>query len=254
MILLIDGDILVYRAGFACNEEPVQNALWACKMLLGSIRKRCDNITGERLFISADDQSNFRYEIAKTRPYKGNRKKRKPRHYAAIREYLVDVQKAELVTGQEADDALGIAQANAEKDTTVICTIDKDLDMIPGWHFNFVKNIKYYTTDEEANRWFYTQLLQGDSTDNIQGVEGIGPVKANKLLDGARSPKDYYNIALEAYDNNEELLTEMARLVWIRRKEEELWQPPVRSGSKRLSTDIDPDSNKKLPSNSDDTG
>ncbi len=60
-------------------------------------------------------------------------------------------------------------------------SIDKDLDMIRGWHYNFIKDKKYFIDDQQAIKHFYTQILTGDRVDNIIGLRGIGPKKAEKI-------------------------------------------------------------------------
>jgi 5'-3' exonuclease len=105
-------------------------------------------------------------------------------------------------------------------------TIDKDLDMIRGWHYNFVKEQLYYVTEKEAIKNFYTQILTGDRVDNIPGLKGIGPVKAKKILDGCETEDSLFKAVLDKYDNDIDKLTERGRLLWIRRKEKELWKPP----------------------------
>lgn len=179
-----------------------------------------------QIYLASADRSNFRYDIAKTKPYKGNRTAPKPKHFDAIREYLVKHWRAEIVTGQEADDALGIAQCSAPPRTTVICSNDKDLDMIPGLHWNFVKGNLYTVTPGEALYNFYKQVLTGDTSDNIPGLKGIGPKKAEAILDGLSSEQELYDACLEAYDGNTELMHEMCRLLWIRRYEDQYWQSP----------------------------
>jgi hypothetical protein len=67
--------------------------------------------TDYKLFLTSNDKSNFRFKIAKTKEYKGNRKNLvKPCHYGYIRDYLWKVWGAKVIYGQEADDALGIEQ------------------------------------------------------------------------------------------------------------------------------------------------
>src|SRR5690606_41714779 len=70
---------------------------------------------------------------------------RKPYWYDEIRDYLIRRWGAEVVDGQEADDAIGIAAWNSYKECpeySIIASIDKDLRMIPGYHYNWVKDRK----------------------------------------------------------------------------------------------------------------
>ena len=214
--------------------EPVENALHGVKETLQSIIEAV-GASSYKGYLSGE--GNFRDTISVTKKYKGNRNpEHKPAHYNDIRDYLINYWKAEVVDGMEADDALGIKQdkyggfgfnENAYEKTynTIICSIDKDLDQIPGWHYNFVKKEKYFIEEEQAIRTFYTQLLVGDNTDNIQGVKGIGPAKAAKILSECKNEKEMYEACVKAYDN-QELLNEMAQLVYIRRKEGVEWKPP----------------------------
>jgi 5'-3' exonuclease len=184
--------------------------------------------------LSSDDcvgyltgSKNFRYDIAKTQPYKGNRKDAaRPIHLPRLREYLHTAWDFRVVNGQEADDAIGI-HATSLRDKSVIVTIDKDLDMIPGYHYNPVKKESYYIDDKEAIKNFYRQILTGDKVDNIEGLRGIGPKKADKILAEAETELKMYEAVLKAYDNNQERVIENGQLLWIRRQEDELWQPPT---------------------------
>ena len=129
--------------------------------------------------------------------------------------------------GYEADDALGM---NQTKDT-IICSIDKDLDMIPGNHYNFVKDIHYEVNEDEAIRNFYKQMLTGDRVDNIIGIRGIGPVKASKLLDTCKTELEMYNVCVKAYNDAGEdgvqRVTENGKLLWLLRTKDQVWSPPL---------------------------
>ena len=138
---IIDGDILCYRVGFACNEEPEKVA----------IRTMADMLE-ELIFIELSSnihvgyltgKDNYRHDIAKTQPYKGNRKDApRPVHLHSLREYLITAWDFRVADGQEADDAIGI-HATLTRDNSIIVSIDKDLDMIPGHHYNPVKKDHY---------------------------------------------------------------------------------------------------------------
>jgi 5'-3' exonuclease len=108
-------------------------------------------------------------------------------------------------------------------------SIDKDLDMLRGWHYNFVKQELYYVKEEDGIRNFYTQILTGDRVDNIPGLKGIGIKKATKILQDCEGEQQLFDEVLSAYDNDIDKLTERARLLWIRRQEKQLWKPPSNS-------------------------
>jgi 5'-3' exonuclease len=127
---------------------------------------------------------------------------------------------------QEADDAIGIRAYTLGEEDYVICSIDKDLDNLRGKHYNFVKNEAYYVTEENAIKNFYRQILTGDRVDNIPGLSGIGPKKAEKILADCVTEEELYSAVLKAYDGNLEYLTEQGQLLWIRRKDNEIWTPP----------------------------
>jgi hypothetical protein len=220
-IALIDADVIVYRVAFASEEETEEICFARAKELLFEIVYTELNCDDYKAYLTG--AGNFRYMVAKTAPYKGNRKDfKRPRHYEALRDYLQRLG-AELVTGQEADDSIA---TEASKGNFWIVSIDKDFDQVPGWHYNFVKKEKYYITEEEGRHNFYCQLLTGDRTDNIIGLRGIGPVKANKILKDCKTEQEYYDACIEAYGGNKDMVLENARLLWLRRLPDQLWYPP----------------------------
>lgn len=226
---IIDGDILCYRVGFACNEETEKVA----------IRTMADMLE-ELIFIELSSnihvgyltgKDNYRHDIAKTKPYKGNRKDApRPVHLHSLREYLITAWDFRVANGQEADDAIGI-HATLTRDNSIIVSIDKDLDMIPGHHYNPVKKDHYYVNDKEAIKNFYRQILTGDKVDNVQGLRGIGPKKADKILGDFDTDLAMYEAVLKAYNGDAERVLENGQLLWIRRRKDEIWQPPTPSST-----------------------
>ena len=225
MKALVDADLLVYRFGFASEGDPAEFALARLSEFLDNlyIELSVDEVWG---YLTG--KGNFRNEIAVTAPYKGTRIAEKPYHFQLLREYMERAWGFEVVDGIEADDALGIESYRNEPDETIIVSIDKDLNMIRGHHYNFVKEEKYYVTEEDAIRNFYLQILTGDKVDNIIGLQGIGPVKSKKLLQDCTTELEMYETVLKAYDGNEVRVLENARLLWILREEKQVWQPPVK--------------------------
>jgi 5'-3' exonuclease, N-terminal resolvase-like domain len=225
MIALVDADILVYRFGFASEGDPAEFALARLSEFLDNLILQ-DGITETWGYLTG--KGNFRNELATTAPYKGNRVLAKPYHYQLLREYMERAWGFEVVDGMEADDAIGIEAYRHEPEETIIVSIDKDLNMIRGNHYNFVKEEKYFVTEEEAIRNFYLQILTGDKIDNIIGLQGIGPVKSKKLLADCNTEVEMYEAVLKAYDGDEARVLENARLLWILREEKQVWHPPVK--------------------------
>ena len=215
MKALIDADIVAYRVACTLEDDDAEDFVYArAEDLIDNILVNTE-ATEYRLFLSG--KNNFRYTIYPE--YKAHRPKEKPFWLEKCRQYLIATFNAEVVDGQEADDALGIAQT----EDTIICSIDKDLLMIPGRHYNFVKDEFQEVTNDSGMRHFYMQCLTGDRSDNIKGIEQIGPKKAEKILIGCITEQELFNAVREAYSNDEEFLMN-GRVLWIRRKENEDWK------------------------------
>ena len=122
--------------------------------------------------------------------------------------------------GCEADDMLGCCQG----EDTIICSIDKDLLQIPGQHYNFVKD--EYTTISEYDglRNIYKQALIGDRSDNVIGINGIGPVKAERAFSGCTTEKQLYEVCKNLYGDVNRLNTNLA-LLWIWRSNGDVYDP-----------------------------
>lgn len=213
--------------------EPVENVLHSLKLMLESVFDAFDNITGYQIYLTG--ANNYRNDIGTIKKYKGNRfekdgvtPKRRPHWLNTCREYLVDQWGAKIEEGQEADDALGINQT----EDTCICSIDKDLLMIPGKHYNWNTDKHTVISEIEGLQNFYQQLVTGDSTDNILGLYGVGPkAKMLKEIKKCYIEEDMLEIVLEQYKKRfgnyaEQFLVENSRLLWIRRNEDELWELP----------------------------
>lgn len=176
------------------------------------------------IYLSDATENGFRFKLDPN--YKQNRKQPKPKHYEALKYYIIRDIGAKITIEQEADDALGMAQT----ETSIICSIDKDMLQIPGWHYNFVKKEKTFITPEEGLKRFYEQLLMGDVVDNIPGIYGIGPVKAKKHLEGLVTEEEMFLKCKELYEKHEipeERLLLNGRLLKIRTKEDEIWNFPI---------------------------
>lgn len=214
----------MYGCGFSCKPgEPVENALHNTKLALQRVLDTFPDHTYYRLYLTG--KNNFRDTAATIKPYKGNRDPtHKPEHYDAIKAYMIDIWEAEVVHGMEADDAIGIAQyANPDK-STVIVSIDKDLNQIPGYHYNPRKQEFYYVTKHAADTFFWKQMMIGDVTDNIPGINGIGEKRAQKVVEECggdlnKLEERVRTMYKEQYkDSADQAFTEVESLIRILRK------------------------------------
>lgn len=214
--------------------EPVQNALQVVKTMLEEIKTNLQ-VNSLEVYLTSQDKSNFRFNIAKTVPYKGNRTSDKPTHFQACYDYLVKVHHATVVYGMEADDAMGIAQTAAwqsltqddqciDSDVTVICTTDKDLRQIPGYNYNITTKVLTYITYLEGRKQLWYQTLIGDPTDNIRGLNQVGPVMGEAILRGATSDEAMKERVIKAYTDRgctEDYYNEQYNLVHILENQEQ---------------------------------
>ena len=238
MIALIDGDVLKYACGFAsdANAKKLGAPYEDLSFCLQGVRKTIDSILAvteaDSYFIYVSHPVNYRKSIYPE--YKANRDPlHKPYWFTQIHDYLFTHHSTlESDEGDEADDALGIQQCHLGGDG-IICSIDKDLDGVPGWHYNFSKNRKangpYFVTEQEANRFFYKQILTGDSADNIPGLyKTIGMKATSKFtapLDTMDDPLDMFNYCVECYKGDVEWVKWLGNLLWIKREETGVWLP-----------------------------
>ena len=223
-VALLDSDILTYRIGFATKEET--NELYVAGTLrsfITDILLALEDVEDYECFLSGSSEDNFRHQYAVTQPYKGNRKgSEKPKHFDFIRKLLVEEYNADVSVNEEADDTIAI-RATELGDDAVIVSLDKDFDQVVGWHYNFAKKQLYYVTPEQAPLNFYRQFLEGDRVDNILGAQGIGKLRANQLLDG-KDEDEMFQVCVDklGYDR----AVENGRLLYLRRKPNEIWEPP----------------------------
>ena len=196
--------------------------------------------TDYSLYIGGND--NFRYGI--NPEYKANRKDMpRPEWLQPVRELLVVKYGAEICDNIEADDALGIAQskpADAEGNPwykeTVIVSVDKDLLMIPGNHYNFVKDEHSTVTALQGKRWFYVQLILGDKADNIFGYDGKARTTVPQFLQpdvdmvmSYTDERDMYAHVLDMYQmhgQGRDVMHMNAQCLYIQHKENDVWSPP----------------------------
>lgn len=266
--LRIDGDVLCYRAGFAAdsNSEELSHSLYNAKSIIMTLRRR---FPGKCTIVLSSSDPKINWRSSLTHDYKMNRiysnccddhvtyyttvrdKKIykcvkckevckthsiKPKYFKEIKEYLIKRWDAKIVPWGEADDWLGVNQK--EGDTTIIASIDKDLLMLPGYHYRMQSDKvlksedpgKIYLSEDRTKImgvgfiWWAAQMFLGDKVDNIHAPKkGFGPVKVHNLFKEVDTKQKAWELVLKHYKEHEDLLELNGKLLWIAREARQIW-------------------------------
>lgn len=207
--VIIDGDSLCYIALYNAEKDTLPRDFFVNsaeyqkdKNNLAKlyIKKHIENIldaTGckDLEVYLTEGRDSFRYKIDKE--YKVKRKNVAPLEgLGEIKLWVSTEYKGEICRSYEADD---MVVWRGKSPDTIIAAIDKDvLLQSEGDHYNYKKNEWITVTKEEASRYLWTQMIVGDATDGVYGIEGMGPKKAETFLNSFEASL-YYNEVLKLY-------------------------------------------------------
>lgn len=237
-VALIDADGILYWAGFSSDAEakrqgvecePLSHCLHRAKIIIEAVVREA-GCGDYKLVLS----SPVNYREVLYPDYKSTRdRSKRPHWYKEIKEWIL--KKRECVVadeGCEADDALGYL--HNEIPDSVICSADKDLQTIPGTHFNWSpKNRErgvFKVSEREALLNLYGQMLTGDAVDNIPGIYKHNGQKVTKAIrDGLEecpTEEAMWEYVVGLYKGDESAANLTASLVFIQRRRGERWQVP----------------------------
>lgn len=243
--LIFDGDLLVYPV-CASQEvdvewEPNLHTLHSdgdqCVALVNAKVRECMAAVAKHEGMRPDmdylykmcfsGASNYRKGLYPD--YKANRVgMRKPLAYQAVVQHFMQRGSGVVVDHLEGDDLVGIY---GSLDGTIMVSADKDLRGVPGLlldprHLELGVQV---VTIESATRHHLFQTLTGDRTDGYAGCPGVGPVKANAILDESCTWEAVVAAYKDAGLTEEDALVQ-AQLAYILRDRASLtsptlWQP-----------------------------
>ncbi len=144
------------------------------KTLISYIEEMVEPFFGYNHSFFLSSSGNFRYDVATIKEYKGNRAGlNKPHHFEYVTElihkYYPTILSHPLL---ETDDE--IARRHKGDGSTVVLSLDKDFLQLEGMNYNMNSRECKYVSKVDALRYFYTQVLTGDTADNIPGLFGVG--------------------------------------------------------------------------------
>lgn len=158
-----------------------------------------------------------RYAIARLKEYQGNRKgKEHPVDLEPLRIWLSRNCPSRYWTDREADDGMSQMQrAMIERnpESSVIMSGDKDLNIVPGYHlypdagviwhdaFGSITLIRGKTAKLKGvgTKFFWAQMLMGDTADNISGIPRMGAVGAYDILKPLNTDYECAMAVIEQY-------------------------------------------------------
>ena len=206
-VLLIDGDILIYKIATQ-NEVDTHwgDGLWTLhcdeKQCIADVDAQIEDLgsqlEADNYVVALTDKHNFRKDVMPT--YKANRKeKRKPMVLNALRKYVMEKHNGVIWKNLEADDVLGIMATEPTDEERIIVSIDKDLKQIPATLSTDGVLFKE-TPLKLADYWFMIQTLSGDAVDGFSGCPSVGIMTAQKILKDKKLPiKKQWELVVETY-------------------------------------------------------
>lgn len=247
--LHIDGDYAAYY--FSGNDEtPFGDAKANMVRTFQAVRRIAG--AGGRAVIhltAPGSHKGHRFAIATVKPYQGHREgKTHPKNWDSLRGWLegkLSPFPIKVWADREADDGVAASARYAFESgkRPAIYSRDKDFQMIPGRHVSWttlgvteVEPTTWAVQDEDGRlygqKWFWMQMLQGDSADHIPGLPGqpkvggdgfktCGDACAREWLAKADTPEAAYSRVRDLYRNYygeswPAAFTEQAALLWMR--------------------------------------
>lgn len=215
--VLIDGDYAAYYyAGH--DDTPIGDARMR---LMNAIQNFKEMAGAEHVVLhltATGSHKGYRSVISTIKPYQENRSaSKRPKNWAALRDYMESYSgsafRQKIWGTREADDGIAyhLRVLHESGNPAVVAMKDKDSQMFTGcihldWDTYELTDVPRGTFEQEnsvgrlfGSKWFWLQMLMGDSADNIPGVQMIRGV--TKMVScGAARAKDRLIMAVDDED------------------------------------------------------
>ncbi len=236
-VVHVDGDFLAYQMSGSshCSPGEARNNLLS-RLEQAKFRSGASQVVVH--LTAAHSTKGDRFHASTILPYQGQRTSgRKPDNWDYLRGML------ETYTGpaftvktwdtREADDGMCLVGTAFAKQGKLMGLYykDKDMQMFPGQHIDWdtfaITEVPYGTYEivsggkTYGHKWFWIQMLIGDTADHIPGIKGCGKVTAEALLAGTTCNDEARPIVLGAYYQHYgadylDAFVEQATLLWMR--------------------------------------
>lgn len=204
-VVQIDADFLAYQVSYEKPDDPksADDMKHNASVSVEHLRRMAGAEHVHLHLTPLDSDKGGRYKQALLKKYQDNRSgKEKPRMLHVMRNHLATAFPATMWKDCEADDGMSMAQykarAEGNDNLCVIASKDKDLNMVPGWHMDWDTGELIHTGDEFGwvnlkdngktkklvgfgQKFFWAQMLIGDTADNISGIPAIPGAIMNRI-------------------------------------------------------------------------
>ena len=194
MILLIDADSLIFASCYRKRETPDDELYYTDiedsrnkfdQQFMKIVNDLEDKYPIDKVLTFSGSKGNFRKLI--TKKYKANRKKQElPPLLNEMHQFVKDHYDSIWGYGVETDDMVARywkqISDDIGRDEVMIVSIDKDYKQFPCLMYNYHYKHKEILdiSEEEAMYNFYSQMIEGDTADNVNYFKGKGKKFAEK--------------------------------------------------------------------------
>lgn len=254
-VLLIDGDAMCYTCAGNDDCDPGQARI----NMMDRIDRATKAARAERTMILVTGRGSHkghRYAVARVKDYQGQRSSsRRPKNWEYLRQIVEGggVPGTDITAIAEADDLFKKYSHQFGPENTVHHYQDKDMRQVPGWHLTwddfglvFVSPDAWSIRFQDkvyGRKWFWLQMLHGDTADNIPGLPEYadgstykdkaragqlkfmkcGEVAAEKILADVTNEADARAAVMNAYStyypgDAEVQMLEQGILLWMRKQ------------------------------------
>lgn len=267
-VVHVDGDMIAYSCAGNDDTAPSEARQRALQKI--ELFRVMSGATSAVVHVTSPGCSKGeRYLIATLQPYQGKRSTgRRPKNHQYLMDWLLAFKngpdkpfRVKVWSSREADDGMAACAYAARPDQpVVIASKDKDMRMYPALHINWdsLEIVHVKPGDFEVvspttgkifgSKWFWLQMLQGDSADHIPGLPHwwttnakgdpvaklMGEKTAEKLLasckNNAQAFAEVYGLYQDYYmqgcgysaEEADDRFCEQAALLWMRAGREAL--------------------------------
>lgn len=251
--VLVDGDYLVYYTS-GNNETPIGDARLRLMQKLDDLKTMSGAEHVVVHLTATGSHKGHRYAAATVKPYQENRSgSSRPKNWDQLRDFVESYKgnafRQKIWGTREADDGICYHAKVLPYGKAVIAMKDKDSQMFTGcihmdWDTFELTEVPADTYEMEnsagrmfGHKWFWLQLLMGDSADNIPGLPLIrshtgkmilcGEARAKDALCMTSSNEEAFDIVSRHYANHykegwADALAEQMVLLWMRQDKDAL--------------------------------